>query len=172
MDGTAQKTQEYITYGQVLLVVQTQLYLSCGQLHEYIHTRARTHGDGNEDEGGDGQEDRDGGRSGNEDEDGEGEGVGGREPGNRRSNSRGGIGRAEGAREGATPTIKFSISINTNQQPQPQDPTPKRDRRIMRRTRAQGREVKGRAGEGGGEAKKRKKPPKSYRRDVENRGDY
>ena len=45
------------------------------------------------------------------------------------------------------------------------------NRRIMRRTRAQEQEAKDRIGEGGGEAKKSKKPQKSYRRDVENGGD-
>ena len=42
--------------------------------------------------------------------------------------------------------------------------------RIMRRTRAQGREPSDRIGEGGGGAKKGKKPQNSYRRDVENGG--
>ena len=41
----------------------------------------------------------------------------------------------------------------------------------MLRTRAQGREARDRIGEGGGEAKKRKKPHKSCRRDVGNGGD-
>ena len=36
--------------------------------------------------------------------------------------------------------------------------------------RAQGWEARDRIGEGGGEAKKSKKPQKSYRSDVENRG--
>ena len=61
---------------------------------------------------------------------------------------------------GATPT--------SNQQPQSQDPTSQRDRRIMRRARAWGREGRDRIGEDGGEATKRKKPQKSYRRDEEN----
>ena len=41
----------------------------------------------------------------------------------------------------------------------------------MRRARAQGREARDRIGEGGEEAKKRKKPQKSCRRDVGNRGE-
>ena len=68
------------------------------------------------------------------------EGGGEREPGNLRSGNRGG---SEDSRRRATPT--------SNQQPQPQDPTPKRDRRIILRTRAQGREARARIGEGGGE---------------------
>ena len=65
------------------------------------------------------------------------------------------------------------MTLTSNQQPQPQDPTPQRDRRIMRRARAQGREVSDRtAGEGGGGAKKRKKSHNSYRCDVENGGDF
>ena len=67
--------------------------------------------------------------------------------------------RTQGGPE-ATPT--------SNQQPQPQDPMPQRDRRIMRRTRAQGREAKEEIGEGRGEAKKRKKPQRSCRRVVGN----
>ena len=55
-------------------------------------------------------------------------------------------------RGGATPT--------SNQKPQPQHPMPHRDRRVMRRTRVQGREARGMIGEGGGEAKKRKKSQK------------
>ena len=46
----------------------------------------------------------------------------------------------------------------SNQQPQSQDPMPKRDSRIMLRTRAQGLEARYRIEEGGGEGKKRKKP--------------
>ena len=34
-----------------------------------------------------------------------------------------------------------------NQKPQPQEPTSQRDRRIMLRTRAQGKEARGRIGE-------------------------
>ena len=45
------------------------------------------------------------------------------------------------------------------------------NRRITRRTRAQEREARDRIGEGGGEAKKRKKPQEIDRRDVENGGD-
>ena len=41
----------------------------------------------------------------------------------------------------------------------------------MRRNRVQGREARNRIGEGGRGVKKRKKPEKSYRRDVENGGD-
>ena len=43
---------------------------------------------------------------------------------------------------------------------------PQRGRRIMQKARAQGREARDRIGEGGREAKKRKKSQKSYRRDV------
>ena len=46
------------------------------------------------------------------------------------------------------------LVVKSNQQPQPQDPTPVQDRRIMRRTRAQGREAKDKIEEGGGGAKK------------------
>ena len=59
----------------------------------------------------------------------------------------------------------------SDQQPQTQDLTPQRNRRIMRRARAQGRETRDGIGKGGGKAKKSKKPKKSYRRDVENEGD-
>ena len=76
------------------------------------------------------------------------------------SGTRGG---SEDARERATPT--------SNRQPQPQDPTSRRDRCIMLKIRAQGREARDRIGEGSGEAKKRRKPQKSCRRDVENGGD-
>ena len=79
------------------------------------------------------------------------DGGGGREPGHIRSDGRGG---SEDAREGVIPT--------SNQQPHPQDPMSQRDRRIIWRTRAQRREAKGRSGEDGGEAKKSKKPQKSY----------
>ena len=41
----------------------------------------------------------------------------------------------------------------------------------MLRTRAQEREARDRIGEAGGEAKRRKKNHKGYRRDVGNRGD-
>ena len=44
--------------------------------------------------------------------------------------------------------------------------------RVMQRIRAEGREVSGRIGEGGGEAKKSKKYQKSSRRDVENGRDW
>ena len=47
-----------------------------------------------------------------------------------------------------------------NQQPHPQDPTPQRERGIIKRTRAQGREAKGGIRERGRGAKKRKKVPK------------
>ena len=63
-------------------------------------------------------------------------------------------------RKGATPT--------SSQQPQPQNPTSQRDRCIMRRTKVQGRQARDRTGEGGGEAKKRKK---NSRLDVGNGGD-
>ena len=85
------------------------------------------------------------------------QGGGEREPGNLRSDSRV---RSEDAREGATST--------SNHQSQLQDPTPERDRRVMRRTNAQGREARDGVGEGGGGAKKRKKPQKNCRHDVEN----
>ena len=65
----------------------------------------------------------------------------------------------------------MGMTPTSNQQPQPQDPTSQRERRIMRRVRAQGRQARDRIGEGGGEAKKRKQPMKNYRRDVENGGD-
>ena len=45
------------------------------------------------------------------------------------------------------------------------------DSHTMRRTRAHGREARDTIGETRGEAKKRKKPQKSYKRDVENGGD-
>ena len=117
--------------------------------------------DGSEYEYGNEHDSRDGSENGsvngdkNREEDG-----GGRESVNLPSGNRGG---SEVARVGTTPT--------SNQQPQPQDPTPQRDRRIMCRTRAQGREAGDVTGEGGGKAKKRKKPQKSYRHDVGNGGD-
>ena len=92
-----------------------------------------------------------------EDEDKNREKCGGeREPGDIR-------GVLENVIEEATPT--------SNQQSQPQDPTPQRDRRIMRRTRAQEREVRYRIGERGEGVKRRKKPHKSHRRDVGNGGE-
>ena len=116
-------------------------------------------GDWNEDEYGKNHEGRDGGPNGSGDRDqNRDEGGGEREPGNVRSGNRGG---SEGARRGATST--------RNQQPQSQDPTPQRNRCIMRKTRAQRREARDRIGKGGNEAKKREKPQKSYRRNVENR---
>ena len=51
------------------------------------------------------------------------------------SGNRGGL---EDARAGAT--------LTGNQQPQPQNPTPQRDRRIVQRTRARGREARDRIG--------------------------
>ena len=45
-------------------------------------------------------------------------------------------------------------------QPKPQESTYQRGRRIMWRTRAHGLEASGRLGEGGGGAKRRKKPQK------------
>ena len=92
------------------------------------------------------------GRDDNRDEDG-----GEREHGNLKSGIRGG---SEDTRRRATPT--------NNQQAQPQDPTPQRDRRIMLRTTARGREARNKIREGGREAKKRKKPNKSCRCDVGN----
>ena len=59
----------------------------------------------------------------------------------------GNIGGSEDATEGARPM--------SNQQPRPQDPTPPRDHRIVRRTRAQGRKARDGIGEGGGETNKR-----------------
>ena len=76
-----------------------------------------------------------------------------------RSGSRGG---SENARGRATPT--------GNQQPQLQDPTPQRDGRIMWSVRAQGQEVRDRINEGARGVKKRKRPQKSYKRDLENGG--
>ena len=73
--------------------------------------------------------------------------------------------RSEDARqrEGATPT--------SDHQPQPQDSTLQGDRRIMRRSRAQGREAENRIAEGGGGAKKRKNPKRvTCRRDLESGG--
>ena len=106
-------------------------------------TEGRTGHQGREGENSDG--DRDGGRCGNEHEDGDehegrewgenGSGNGNEnreesggeiESGYVQSGNRGGL---EAARGGATPT--------SNQQPQPQYPTPQRNRRIIRRTRAQ-----------------------------------
>ena len=58
-----------------------------------------------------------------------------------------------------------------NQYPQLQDPTPQRKRRIMRKTRAQGRQARGGIGEEGREAKKRKKQLKNYRNKVASGGD-
>ena len=91
-------------------------------------------GNGNEDEYGndnehqcrDGSENVRGNRDDNRDEGGEE-----RHTGNLR---RGNKGESEDARGGAIST--------SNQQPQPQDPTPQRDRRIMRKTRAKGREAR------------------------------
>ena len=60
------------------------------------------------------------------------------------------VGRRE--RGGGIPT--------SNQRPQLKGRTPQRDRRIMRRATAQGREARDRIGEGGGEAKTRRKPQK------------
>ena len=97
--------------------------------------------------------------SGNADENRD-EGGGEKAPRNLQSGGRRG---SEDARGGVTPT--------SNQQPQPQGPTPQRDRRAMRRTRAQGREARERIGEGGGKDKKCKKLQNSYKRDVKNGGD-
>ena len=107
----------------------------CSLMNDHVHSLESEDGDRGED------------RSGNGDENKE-EGGEKREPGNRRSGNRGG--GLKDAREGATPT--------SNQQSQSQDATPQQGRRIMRRTRAQGREVRDRIGKGGGEAKERKKP--------------
>ena len=93
-------------------------------------------------------------RNGNGDEDRQNRGAK-REPGNLRGSNGGGW---EDARGGATP--------RSNQRSQSQDSTPQRNRRIMRRTRAHRREAGGKIGEGGEEAKKRKKHQMSYRRDV------
>ena len=114
---------------------------------------------GDKDEDGNGHKDRNGrgNRSMNGDRNNRRQGGGGREPGNLRRDIRGGV-QDVSVRGGATPT--------SDQETQPQDSTPQQDRRIMRRTRAQGREAGDRTGEGGGEKNKRKKPQKSYRRDV------
>ena len=63
------------------------------------------------------------------------------------------------------------MTPTSNQQPHQQVPTPKEDRRIIRRIRSQGWEVSGRTGEGGGGAKKYMNIEKSYRRDGGNGGD-
>ena len=60
----------------------------------------------------------------------------------------------------------------SNQQPQRQDTTPQLDRRIMLKIRVQERESRGGIRECRGGAKKHKRLQKSYRRDVENGGDY
>ena len=62
-------------------------------------------------------------------------------------------------------------SINTHTHTQPQDQKPYQDHCIMLRTKAQGREARGRIGEDRREAKKRKKPQTSCRRNVGNGGD-
>ena len=111
-------------------------------------------GDGDEDEDGNGHEDRDGGGTGTRTE----KGVEGREsPGTYEVI----IEVGQKTRERVTPA--------SNQQRQSQDPTPQRDRRIMRMIKAQGREARDRIVEGGEGTKKRKKPQKGFRRDVENR---
>ena len=120
--------------------------------------------DRREDEYGDEHEGRYGGKNGsgsgirNGDENRD-EGGGERKPGNLRSDNRGG---SEDATRRATPT--------SNQQPQLQDPMPQRDSRIVLRTRAQGREARGRVGESVRETKKLKKPHKNCRCDVGNGG--
>ena len=58
--------------------------------------------------------------------------------------------------------------VTSNQQPQPQYSTPQRDRRIMLRTRAQGRGARNRIENGGGEVKERKKPQRSCRCHLRN----
>ena len=118
-------------------------------------------GDGNDHEYGNGHEGSNGSEnwSGNGDENREESGWG-REPGNFGTGNRGG---SDDVRGGPT--------LTSNPQPEPQDPAPQRHRRIMRRTRAQGRETRDRVGEGGSEAKKRTKSHKRYRRDVGNWGD-
>ena len=89
------------------------------------------------------------------------DGGGQEEPSTLRNGNGGGT---EDARRWATPTC--------NQQLQPQDPMPQRAGRIMlKKTRAQERETRERIGEGGGEAKKRKKLHTRCRRDVGNGGD-
>ena len=109
---------------------------------------------GNEHEG------RDRGENGSRNEDENKEESGGkRESGNLQSGYRGGFESAKGA----TPT--------SNQQPQPQDQTPQRDRRIIWKTKAQGREARHKIWEGGGEVKMCEKRQKSCRRDVKNGGD-
>ena len=75
-------------------------------------------------------------------------GWGGERAWNLRSGNRGG---SEDARRGATPT--------SNQQLQPQNPMPQRDRRIISRTRGQGKKARDRIGEGGGEGEKAQQIP-------------
>ena len=58
--------------------------------------------------------------------------------------------------------------VTSNQQPQPQYSTPQRDRRIMLRTRAQGRGARNRIEDGGGDVKERKKPHRSCRCHLRN----
>ena len=105
---------------------------------------------GNEDEDGNGGEERDSGGnwngSGDRDENRE---EGGREREFRDipSESRTGV---EDLRGGVTPA--------RNQEPQQHDPTLQRDRRIMWRIRSQRREARNKTREGGGAATKRKKP--------------
>ena len=71
--------------------------------------------------------------------------------------------RGDGRRQG----------VATNHNLPQEDPTPHRDRRIIRRIRAKGREARDRIKEGREEAKKRKKPQKGYnRRGVGNGGDF
>ena len=59
---------------------------------------------------------------------------------------------------GGSETARGGATSMSNQTPQPQDPTPQRNCHVTRKTRAQGREATDGIGEGGGEAKKRKKP--------------
>ena len=58
--------------------------------------------------------------------------------------------------------------VTSNQQPQPQYSTPQRDRRIMLRTRAQGRGARNRIEDDGGEVKERKKPQRRCRCHLRN----
>ena len=59
----------------------------------------------------------------------------------------------------------------SNQPPQPQDSMPQQERCIMRRTRAQGWEMKDRIEEGGEGTNNRKKCQKRYRHHVQNEVD-
>ena len=87
--------------------------------------------------------------------------------------------RVEGSESGGTYKKRIEVDRKTREGGRRQrvisnhsrkDPMPQRDRRIILRTRTQGRE-RDIIGEGREEAKKRKKRHKSCRRHVENGGD-